>query len=194
MFFFLVVEPSSESVCSIGCRLSPCIVLESERFSVLFCGSCFLTSVPLLLDLVATGNAKFCLTDEVAFIDSTSGSGMFFFFRRFIRGGDILTVLAVFDLETSEKSSGCAQLRARRGETEVDRLNAIELEPTSATGNTSSSSSGDGHLALEVDSLLSALTGRTADGSGGPVSVLDFRSRPFPVPHTSTSVVTAVAG
>jgi len=92
--------------------------------------------------------------------------------------------VAAFEVDTSEVESDCAQLSDRRGGMELDLLDAIELQPTSTTGNTSSSSSGDEHCALVVDSL----PGRSADGSGGPVSVLDFRSRLHPVPQTPTLV------
>lgn len=166
------------------------MLLESSFKSLLlvsFLVDCVASSVTLLLHLATNGNTKLFLPEVVsalAFLDSDSDSGALFFFRRFILGGDIFIDVAVCDVETSETTSGCVQLRVRRGGTEVDRLNETELQPTSATGNTSSSSSGVGQRAVDVDSLL----GRSADGSGGPVSVLDFRSRPFPVPQTSLLV------
>jgi len=150
-------------------------------------------STASLLPADATGEPTLRESDS-----ADDDSAALFFFRRFIRGGEIFIAAVVAPEEDSSApiSDDWAALlgRARRGGTETDRHDVIEFEPTPPTGNTSSSSSsGVGQRALGVDSPPPPPPpGRSADGSGGPVSVLDFRSRSFPAPRTPTA--TGVGG
>jgi len=195
-------------------RRSPSLASELAESSSLLASSVArgsVTSAEALLPWLVetTGSTASLLpadaTGEPTLRESDSAdddSAALFFFRRFIRGGEIFIAAVVAPEEDSSapiSDDRAALGRARRGGTETDRHDVIELEPTPPTGNTSSSSSsssGVGQRALGVDSPPPPPPppGRSADGPGGPVSVLDFRSLSFPAPQKPTPVAVGGGG